>query len=210
MPFMHETPAVSLIPSSYHQEEAANGRRQELVHLFLAEKSYFLRTANSILRNRFDAEDVIQNSFCSAWQAVAKFRGESTMKTWFSRIVSNHALIALKKLQRNRLLFIEDDPVFLQDFERAYSSAVENPEQIAARREGLRLVRKHLQSLPQETRAVIMLHLSAGCSINEIAHLRGKTRLSVTAHLHRGKAILRKNVYRKSLLRHSLKRSELW
>lgn len=209
MPSTYETTAVSIAPSSRNHEATANARRQELVHLFLTEKSYFLRIANSILRNLSDAEDAIQNSFCSAWQAVANFRGESSMKTWFSRIVSNHALIALKKLRRNKLLFIDDDPNCLQDFEQTYSSAVENPEQIAARREAFQLLRKHLESLPQETRAVIVLYLSTGRSINEIARIRGKTRLSVTAHLHRGKAILRKSVHRKPIRRHSLQRNEL-
>lgn len=201
MPFTYETSAVSFPPSSCSQESTTNVRRQELVHLFLTEKSYFLRIANSILRNRSDAEDAVQNSFCSAWQAVANFRGESSMKTWCSRIVSNHALIALKKLRRNKLLSIDDDPGYLQDFEQNCSSIVQNPEQIASRMEALQLIRKHLESLPRETRAVIVLYLSGGRSINEIARIRGKTRLSVTAHLHRGKSILRKSVYRTSIHR---------
>lgn len=199
MPSTYETSAVSFATSSPYQETMASDSRQELLHLFLTEKNYFLRIANSILRNLSDAEDAIQSSFCSAWQAVTNFRGESSMKTWFSRIVSNHSLIALKKLRRNKLLSIDDDSGCLQDFEQKYKSVVENPEQIAVRREALGLIRTHLGSLPPETRAVIVLYLSLGHSIHEIAEIRGKTRLSVTAHLHRGKALLRKSVHRRTL-----------
>ena len=75
MPSTYETPAVSFDSSSCHLEATANARRQELVHLCLTDKSYFLRIANSILRDQSDAEDAVQNSFCSAWQAVANFLG---------------------------------------------------------------------------------------------------------------------------------------
>jgi RNA polymerase sigma-70 factor (ECF subfamily) len=199
MPYTHEPVLVS--HATPHSWERSNERRQELLDLFLAERNYFLWIANSILSNHAEAEDVLHNSFCSAWQAIASFRGEASMKTWFSRIVSNHALIALRKLRRNKLFFIEDNPQYLYDFEQTFSSTVENPEQIAVRQEALQLVRRHLASLPKETRAVIVLYLGAGRSINEIAQLRGKTRLSVTAHLHRGKAILRKSVGRKPIRR---------
>ncbi len=198
---IHE-PAVSSDTSASHSREiTVDDRRQELLDLFLTEKPYFLRIANSILANRTEAEDAVHNSFCSAWQAIASFRGEASIKTWFSRIVSNHALIALRKLRRNQLFFIEDNPAYLYDFEYSFRSTVEDPEQIAVRREALQLIRRHLASLPKETRAVIVLYLAAGRSINEIAQLRGKTRLSVTAHLHRGKAILRKSVNRKPVCR---------
>jgi len=202
MPSTHETP-VSFAPFFSHQEATVGARHQELIDLFLTDKNYFLRIANSILRNQSDAEDAVQNSFCSAWQAFAKFRGESSLKTWFSRIVSNHAFLTIKKLRRNKLLSIDDDPGCLQDLEQNCSFIVENPEQIAARTEAVQLVRKHLEALPVETRAVIVLYLSAGHSINEIARIRGKTRLSVTAHLHRGKAILRRSVHRRPVLRQS-------
>lgn len=189
-----ETLPVSCAPHFHEPDHATQAHRRELTHLILGEKNYFLRIANCILRNEADAEDAVHNAFCSAWKALPTFRGESSMKTWFSRIVSNHALDLLRRLRRNQLLFIEDDPDCLQNFEHNFSSVIEDPEQIAAQHEALRLVRKHLGSLPHETRAVFVLFLSQGCTIDQIAEMRGKTHSSVTAHLQRGKAILRKSV----------------
>jgi RNA polymerase sigma-70 factor (ECF subfamily) len=167
-------------------------RRHDLTSLVLAEKNYFMRTAASILRNAADAEDVVHTAFCSAWKAIATFRGESSLKTWFTRIVTNTALMALRK--SNRTVFLEDNPEYLQAFEHSTRSFVEDPERIAVRRETLRLVERHIESLPKETRIVLTLHFSHDCSIEAIGQLRGKSRPSVVAHLHRGKALLRKKV----------------
>jgi len=170
--------------------------RSELTDLLLLEKRYFLRIAASILRDEADAEDTVHSAYCAAWKAVPGYRAEATMKTWFSRIVANHAIVALKKLRRNKLLFLEDNPEYLRAFELNSSSAVEDPEKIALRRESLRLVSEQMQYLPAETRTVVRLYFSGDCSIEKIAELRGKSRPSITAHLHRGKALLRKRVHR--------------
>ena len=169
-------------------------RRQELTNLLLTEKNYFLRLANVILRNEHDAEDVVHTSFCAAWKAVGSFRGDSSMKTWFSRVVSNHAITCLRKRNTGRLVFFEDNPEYLHSVEQKLSSMVEDPEKIFVREEALGLVNKHVRSLPAETRLVLMLHFSDHCSIEKIAEMRGKSSSAVSAHLQRGKALLRKRV----------------
>jgi RNA polymerase sigma-70 factor (ECF subfamily) len=176
-------------------------RRHELTALLLAEKNYFLRNANSIVRNAADAEDVVHSAFCSAWKALPAFRGDSSLKTWFTRIVANTALMSLRSGRTHRTVFFEDNPDYMQSFELKSSSKVENPEQIVARRERLGLVKHHIESLPRETRIVMTLHFSRDCDIDTIVQMRRKSRPSVVAHLHRGKAILRKKVKQTSASR---------
>jgi RNA polymerase sigma-70 factor (ECF subfamily) len=175
----------SSIPQTY---------RQELTQLFLADKRYFLRVADSILRNPADAEDALHSAFCSAWKAMDSFRGESTLKTWFSRVVQNAALITLRKRRGDRTVSIEESPEYMHNFEMAMSSSVEDPEHIAVRQERVRLMNDHIGALPEETRIVLVLHFSRDCSIDAIARIRKKSRPSVVAHLQRGKALLRKRV----------------
>jgi RNA polymerase sigma-70 factor (ECF subfamily) len=187
--------SVSFAPAENDAERTAQ-RRHDLTTLVLAEKNYFLRNANSILRNAADAEDAIHSAFCSAWKALPAFRGDSSLKTWFTRIVRNTALMALRSGRTKRTVFFEDNPEYMQAFELKTSSQVEDPEQIAVRQEKLNLVEHHIESLPKETRIVLKLHFSRDCSIETIAQMRGKSRPSVVAHLHRGKALLRKKVRR--------------
>ena len=124
---------------------------------------------------------------------MGRFRGDSSIKTWFTRIVANRAILALRKLRRKTTVFLEDSPEYLHSFEQSFSSAVEDPEKIAVREE-LSLIRKHMENLPAEPRIMIRLHFFNDCSFQQIAELRGKSSLSVKAHLHRGKAMLRKSI----------------
>ena len=44
-----------------------------------------------------DANDVLQNTFIKAWQALDSFRGESQISTWLYRIAMNESLTFLQK-----------------------------------------------------------------------------------------------------------------
>jgi RNA polymerase sigma-70 factor, ECF subfamily len=194
-----ETDTVCL-PSSPMREETDQTvqiHRNELTNLVVTEKNHFLRIATSILRDQAEAEDVVHTSFCAAWMAMGQFRGDSSMKTWFTRIVRNRALIALRKLRRKKTVFLEDSPEYQHSFEQSFSFTVENPEKIALRREALRLIHKHMEELPRETRILVALYLANDCSIQQVAKLRGKSCPSVKAHLHRGKLLLRKSLCRR-------------
>ena len=64
--------------------------------LFAEHYKTCLRTAYRILRSRADSEDAVQTAFCAAFQAFHGFRGESTFKTWITRIVVNCCLMQLR------------------------------------------------------------------------------------------------------------------
>jgi len=53
--------------------------------------------------NHEDADDLLQNTFVKIWQGLEKFRGESSMYTWFYRIATNECISFLKK-KKNRLI----------------------------------------------------------------------------------------------------------
>jgi RNA polymerase sigma-70 factor, ECF subfamily len=192
-------PSPAISAPSAEIDCSQHSRRHELTNLVLTEKAYFQRIAVSILRNEADAEDTVHTAFCAAWKALASFRGDSSMKTWFTRIVSNHAIVVHKSATRRRFVSLEDDPSYLQGFEQNPSSIVESPEKNVLRRETLALLHEHIETLPSETRAVIALYLFGECSIDTIAAMRGKSRLSVKSHLHRGKVLLRKRLHRTRL-----------
>ncbi len=54
-------------------------------------------TAFALVKNHFDADDVAQVSFIKAYRALKKFRGDSTFKTWITRITINQAKDHLRK-----------------------------------------------------------------------------------------------------------------
>jgi RNA polymerase sigma-70 factor (ECF subfamily) len=65
--------------------------------MFLASRPRFVALAYSILRNKEDAEDAVQNAFLSAYLHLRAFEGRSAFTTWFMRIVLNAALMIRRK-----------------------------------------------------------------------------------------------------------------
>jgi RNA polymerase sigma-70 factor (ECF subfamily) len=68
-----------------------------LEEMFIASRSKFVVIAYSILRNREDAEDAVQNAFISGHRHLGSFEGRSALRTWFTRIVLNAALMIQRK-----------------------------------------------------------------------------------------------------------------
>jgi RNA polymerase sigma-70 factor (ECF subfamily) len=56
------------------------------------------RAALAALRVREDAEEVAQDAFVRAWQALDRFRGDSSFRTWMLRIVWNRAISRRRSL----------------------------------------------------------------------------------------------------------------
>jgi RNA polymerase sigma factor (sigma-70 family) len=65
--------------------------------MFEASRQKFVATAHAILRNREDAEDAVQNAFLSAYLHLGSFEGRSALRTWFTRVVLNAALMIRRK-----------------------------------------------------------------------------------------------------------------
>jgi len=65
--------------------------------LFLSSRPRFLGLAYSVLRNKEDAEDALQDALVSAFRNLQGFEGRSALTTWFTRIVLNAALMIRRK-----------------------------------------------------------------------------------------------------------------
>lgn len=57
-------------------------------------------TALRIMHNSFEAEDIMQEAFLSAFTKLETFKGEVTFGAWLKRIVINKCLTQLKKNSR--------------------------------------------------------------------------------------------------------------
>jgi RNA polymerase sigma-70 factor, ECF subfamily len=65
--------------------------------MFMASRHKFIGLAFSVLRNREDAEDAVQDALLSAYLHARSFEGRSAVSTWFTRIVFNAALMIRRK-----------------------------------------------------------------------------------------------------------------
>ncbi len=89
-------------PGSQGQPGSNNDDWEAVHEMFLTSRPKFVRQAYSILRNREDAEDAVQDAFLSAHRHLRTFEGRSAFTTWFTRIVFNAALMILRKRRSSR------------------------------------------------------------------------------------------------------------
>ena len=88
--------ANDLAHRSVHARAEALGR-EAFEEMFVASRPNFVAIAYSILRTREDAEDAVQNAFLSGYRHLGSVEGRSALKTWFTRIVLNAALMTQRK-----------------------------------------------------------------------------------------------------------------
>ena len=84
---MHDKPELELIAQSQQGDQAA------IAELFSRHYSSCLRLARGILRSEDDSQDAVQSAYVSAFQHFYAFRGESSFRTWISRIVINRCMV---------------------------------------------------------------------------------------------------------------------
>jgi RNA polymerase sigma factor (sigma-70 family) len=127
------------------------------------------------------AEELTQEAFVRAWQALARFRFESAFGTWLHRLAVNTALMDLRTRRDNEDL--ETDDAVLAELGSGDSAGIRTAL-------GIDLERA-VASLPPRARAVLVLHDVEGWKHEEIAIELGMAAGSSKAQLHRARRLLR-------------------
>ncbi len=111
-----------------------------------------------------DAEDILQDSFLSAFQNLQAFKGDSTFGAWLKRIVVNNSISLIQKKRLNLTPLEGYDVADIPEGpdEEELSFQVEN-------------VRRSIQQLPDGYRVVVSLYLLEGYDHQEIAEILGIT-----------------------------------
>lgn len=149
-------------------------RQDALEEMFLASRSRFLAIANSILRNRDDAEDALQEAFLSAYRHVHTFEGRSALKTWFTRIVSNVALMMLRKRKSSVVrLLAEGGASCNESWTENIPGAQPDPEIIYAERETLQFIDEKLEKLKPLLRQAFTMAYYDDLSVAEASAMLG-------------------------------------
>jgi len=149
------------------------------------------RLAMSILRDRHEAEDEVQNSYLSAWRHVAQFHRESKFSTWMSRIVANNCLMRLRKVRSSRFIYLDDagPEEDMQTLEVPDKSA--NPEARLKGKELSSLLQREIAKLPPILKGVLILRDVEELSTADAATRLGITQSAVKSRLLRARLELR-------------------
>lgn len=151
--------------------------------------------ALKLLGDEQEAEDVLQETFLSAFRAIDRFEGRSKLSTWLYRIAYNASLMRLRK--RDRMATFSLDQPYGDD-ERVgpvsgdllvdWSTV---PDDQLLTTEARQEMDRAIAQLPESLRAAFILRDIQGLSGAETAQILGITVQAVKNRLHRARLELR-------------------
>lgn len=123
-----------------------------------------------------DADDLTQNTFIKAYQALDKFEGNSSLFTWLYRIATNESLTFLEKKKKRFFFSLDDHQEKLEAYvDQSPSLSGEEIE---------RKLQKSLLKLPDKQRLVFHLKYEEDLSYDEIAQITGTSVGALKASYH--------------------------
>jgi RNA polymerase sigma-70 factor (ECF subfamily) len=184
------SPEVELLAELRAGDPAAYRRLVE------ANSVHVYNLALRLLGDEHEAEDVLQETFLSAFQAVDRFEGRSQLSTWLYRIAYNASLMRLRKRKR-MVTFSLDSPVGSRDGdgdEEATQDIVDwsaVPDETLLTTEARKEMDQAIAGLPESLRSVFVLRDIEGLSGAETAEVLGISVQAVKNRLHRARLRLR-------------------
>jgi RNA polymerase sigma-70 factor (ECF subfamily) len=150
------------------------------------------RLAGAYLEQAADREDLFQEIAVALWQAIPRFRGESSERTWLYRIAHNVAITATTRVRGRSK---REEPIS-EPFEQA--SHLPSAEQDLLHREKQQWLIEAVRQLPVVDRQIILLHLE-GLSYAEIETISGLSETAIATRLSRTREKLRSQIQRKEV-----------
>ncbi len=155
------------------------------------------RLALRLTRNEAEAEDVVQETFLSAFKAIGQFDGRAELRTWLYRIAYNAAMMRLRRSRRDMVSLDEavesEDgtpiPQQLYDWSKL-------PEEELRKAELRAEMEKAIEGLPEKLRLVFVLRELEDLSTEETAQTLGLKVEAVKTRLHRARLSLRERLAR--------------
>lgn len=160
------------------------------------------RTANSsfklalsILRDRQEAEDEVQNSYLKAWRHVGQFQREARFSTWISRIVTNQCLMRLRKLRTANFVYLDDSAANpatgKSNTQMDLPDLASTPELTLQGAELTGILKREIHRLPPILRHVLLLRDVNELPTDEVARQLSISVSAVKSRLLRARAELR-------------------
>jgi len=146
-----------------------------------------------MLKNNMEAEEVLQDSFLKAFQALSNFKGEAKFSTWFYRIVYNTALTKLSTKKRKIEMEMSsiDDYEFLKSGFDIHSNEKEDT---------AKMVNELINRLPEKNAAVVSMFYLDEMSCEEISNVMNLNVTNIKVLLYRSRNILRDMIVQNNLV----------
>ena len=165
---------------------ALAGNTQAFDVLVTRYRRAMLTIAQQIVRNPIDAEDVVQDAFLRAFEALPQLSDLNRFGAWLHSITRNRALRYYRSASRYQPQ--EDMEPYLN---RSADTSAEDPAHIVERELTQQAIRDAIQELPDDFRGVIELYYWAEMPQKRMAEFLSVPLTTVKWRLHKAKERLK-------------------
>lgn len=160
---------------------SVEGRDDRCVRLLHQHDRALRRLAASYERDPSRQQDLLQEIWLAVWQALPRFRGECSERTFVFRIAHNRAVSHVDHFRRRRTDSLDEDAPL--------AASQPDPEHALSAEQRRERLQAAVQLLPMALRQVVVLTLE-GLSHAEVADVVGITENNVAVRLTRARAAL--------------------
>lgn len=172
--------------------EKINDGEIKLFEILIRRYDPFLyKIGRSYKYNHEDTEDLMQDTYISAYCNLKKFEHRAAFKTWLTRIMLNVCYQKSHKLSFKNEIINKDIPDDKLNISFNHS---DNNEKIAMNKELGHVLENAIHNIPEDYRIVFTLRELNGLSVAETSEVLEITESNVKVRLNRAKGMLQKEI----------------
>ena len=149
------------------------------------------RLARATLRDRTEAEDVLQDVYIRAFQSMGSFRGDASLATWLSRLVLNECFARMRRTVRRENVVPMVSASQHAESTRMIIDESDSPDGEVGRVQLRELLERKVDALPETFRTVFVLRSVEELSVDETAETLGIPEETVRSRHFRAKSLLK-------------------
>jgi RNA polymerase sigma-70 factor (ECF subfamily) len=166
-------------------------KKEEFITIYESHKDLVYNVCLNYLQNKEEAEEVFQDVFLKVHAKLNDFNQQSSYKTWIYRICINKCIDYLRaKNRKKRFAFLQS----LSNSKLEIHSNFSHPGVLMEDKESMRILFRHINSLPEKQKTAIVLKSIEGLSQKEIAQILSTTEKAVESLLSRARKKLKEKI----------------
>lgn len=170
--------ADSVVNTGAVVKDSDIARRETFLRLISEYRGALRRLAAVYVTESHDREDLVQEIAVALWQAIPRFRGESSERTWLYRVAHNTAITAAAKLRRRGR-----SESSLDDLPDPPAASAHGDEHLIRSQQRARMMLA-IRELEPVDRQIVTLHLEE-LSYREIQEITGISEGAIATRLSR-------------------------
>lgn len=170
------------------------GDQEAFRHMVTSWQDMLYNTSLGLLQNEQDAEDITQEVFIKAFEAIKQFKGESKLSTWLYRIAVTKSLDHLRSKKRKKRfgyvysLFGEKNEMIIDPPDFIHPGILEENKSASI------ALFKALNQIPEQQKAAYVLSKMEGLPQKQVAEVLDCSVAAVESLLQRAKSNLKKQL----------------